>query len=96
MGRILQYTMIDNQAIAVDLTCTTSGKILFMAQGGDIRIGYQEADVTNTTGNFFTVFDSQMMVFDCGPSTGFLAQNQLLYFLATAGTPTLQIWIATS
>lgn len=96
MGRILQYTMTDNEAIAVDLTTTTPGKVLFLAQGGDIRIGYQEADVTSATGNFFTIFDSQTMVFDCAPGVGFLAQNQLLYFLATAGTPTLQIWIATS
>ena len=96
MGRILQYNMLDNTPIGVDLTCTTPGKVLFMAQGGDLRVGYTQADVTSATGNFFTVFDSQMMVFDCGPGSGFLAQNKLLYFLAPAGTPTLQVWVATN
>ena len=94
MGRIQRYQMIDNQAIALDLTMTTPGKVMFMAQGGNLRIGYTESDVTSATGNFFTIFDSTQQVFDCGPGSGFLAQNQLLYFSATAGTPILEIWIA--
>ena len=35
--------MLDNTPIGVDLTCTTPGKVLFMAQGVDLRVGYTQA-----------------------------------------------------
>ena len=98
MGRILRIaTLIENVPQAIDLGMTTPGKLLIKNQGAnDIRIAYGQADIDAVTGvNFMTLDAGTLLVFDAGPGVGFLAQSQQMWFMATGGNSTLEVWVAT-
>ena len=98
MGRIIRLaTMAENVPEAVDLGMQTAGKLLLKNQGSnDILIGYDRSDVlAATAANYMTLDAGTLLMFDAGPGVGFVNQTSLMWFNATGGNSTLEIWIAT-
>jgi hypothetical protein len=46
------------------------------------------------SGQFFTLDPGIVYTFDMSQTSGFLAQNQLLYFNSNTGAGTIEIWQA--
>ena len=40
--------------------------------------------------------NSALIGYDCGPEIGWISQGQLMWFNATGGSTTLEIWVADS
>jgi hypothetical protein len=89
--------MTENVPQAVDLGMQTPGKLLLKNQGAnDILIGYDRSDVlAATAANYMTLDAGTLLVFDVGPGIGFVNQASLMWFNATGGNSTLEVWIAT-
>jgi len=94
MGRILRYNMQEDVVIGVDFGFPRAGKLLIRNAGTrDVRVGYDPRDVDQTTGvNYFTIEPGIVYTFDMSKTSGFLAQNQLLYFNSNTGAGTIEIW----
>ena len=94
MGRILRYTLADNEVSGVDFGFPTAGKLLIRNAGTrDVFIGYDPSDVKVGT-NYFTIEPGIVYTFDISSSVGFLAQNQQLYLNCPTGTNEVEIWFA--
>ena len=82
---------------ALDLGYPRSGKLLIRNAGTvDVLIGYTATDVVDGTqnGQFFTLDPGIVYTFDMSQTSGFLVQNQLLYFNASTGNCIIEIWQA--
>ena len=97
MGRIQRIALAEDDIQALDLGYPRAGK-LFIRNAGttDILVGYTATDVNDATqsGQFFTLDPGIVYTFDMSQTSGFLAQNQLLYFNASTGSAILEIWQA--
>ena len=97
MGRIQRLTLAEDVVQALDLGYPRSGKLLIRNAGTvEILVGYTATDVTDATqnGQFFTLDPGIVYTFDMSQTSGFLAQNQLLYFNSNSGSGTIEIWQA--
>ena len=97
MGRIQRLTLAEDVVHALDLGYPRAGKLLIRNAGTvDILVGYPATDVTDATqsGQFFTIDPGIVYTFDMSQTSGFLVQNQLLYFNANTGDCVLEIWQA--
>ena len=97
MGRIQRLTLAEDVVQALDLGYPRSGKLLIRNAGTvDIKVGYTQTDVIDATqsGQFFTLDPGIVYTFDMSQTSGFLAQNQLLYFNSNTGAGTIEIWQA--
>ena len=97
MGRIQNLTLAEGIIQGLDLGYPRSGKLFIRNAGtGDLRIAYTETDLRNTTANgqFFTLDPGIVYTFDMSQSSGFLAQNQLLYYVSPTGSGSLELWLA--
>ena len=97
MGRIQRLALAEDNIQALDLGYPRSGK-LFIRNAGttEILVGYAASEVTDATqnGQFFTLDPGIVFTFDMSQTSGFLAQNQLLYFNSNTGSGTIEIWQA--
>lgn len=97
MGRIQRIALAEDDIKGLDLGYPRSGKLLIRNAGTtDILVGYTRTDVTDATqeGQFFTLDPGIVYTFDMSQTSGFLAQNQLLYFNSNTGAGTIEIWQA--
>lgn len=97
MGRIVRIgTLVENVPVAIDLGMRSAGKILIKNQGSfDIRVGYDESDVSATTGvNYFTIDAGTTFIFDASPEVGFVNQVSNMFFMAVGGNSEIQVWLA--
>ena len=97
MGRIQRLTLQEDVVQALDLGYPRSGKLLIRNAGTvDILVGYTATDVVDGTqdGQFFTLDPGIVYTFDMSQTSGFLVQNQLLYFNASLGNCIIEIWQA--
>ena len=97
MGRIQRLTLAEDVVQALDLGYPRSGKLLIRTAGPvDLLVGYPATDVPDATqsGQFFTLDPGIVYTFDMSQTSGFLVQNQLLYFNANTGDCVLEIWQA--
>ena len=95
MGRIQRIALAEDDIKALDLGYPRSGKPLIRNAGTtDILVGYTRTDVNDATasGQFFTLDPGIVYTFDMSQTSGFLAQNQLLYFNSNTGDGTIEIW----
>ena len=95
MGRIQRIALAEDDIKALDLGYPRSGKLLIRNAGTtDILVGYNRTDVNDATasGQFFTLDPGIVYTFDMSQTSGFLAQNQLLYFNSNTGAGTIEIW----
>ena len=97
MGRIQRIALAEDDIQALDLGYPRAGK-LFIRNAGttDILVGYTATDVNDATqsGQFFTLDPGIVYTFDMSQTSGFLVQNQLLYFNASLGNCIIEIWQA--
>ena len=95
MGRILRYTLAEDEAYGIDLGFNRPGKLLIRNAGTrDVRVGYDPSDVGATGVNYFTIEPGIVYTFDMSPMVGYLTENQQLYFLCDTGTNLMEFWIA--
>ena len=97
MGRIQRIALAEDDIKALDLGYPRSGKLLMRNAGTtDIIVGYTRTDVTDATagGQFFTLDPGIVYTFDMSQTSGFIAQNALLYFNSNTGDGTIEIWQA--
>ena len=97
MGRIQRLTLAEDVVQALDLGYPRAGKLLIRNAGTtDILVGYTQTDVVDATqsGQFFTLDPGIVYTFDMSQTSGFLAQNQLLYFNSSTGSGILELFQA--
>ena len=99
MGRILRIgTLAENDPTVID--CSTpdgrDGKLFLNNTGSNnILVGYDRSDVLAATAtNYFTIEAGVLLVFDLSSDIGFLSETQSLWFSATGGASTLEVWVA--
>ena len=99
MGRILRIaTLAENDPKVVD--CSTpdgrDGKLFISNTGSnDIMVGYDRSDVlAATASNFFTIESGILLILDLSSTVGYLSETQSLWFSATGGASTLEVWVA--
>lgn len=99
MARIQRVSLAENVPEGLDLGITRPGKIIIQNVGSNSAlIGYDYGDVLAATANaaYYTLTAGITLVFDCGPEIGWISQGQLMWFNATGGSTTLEIWVADS
>ena len=96
MGRILRYTLAEDEVYGIDLAFPRPGKLLIRnASNFDVRVGYDRSNVTDATAkNYFTIEAGLTYVFDMGTGVGFVAQNQQMYFNSPNGDAAMEWWFA--
>jgi len=95
MGRILRYALTEDRVTAIDLGFPTPGKLLIHPVTQDVRVAYDRADASSTTGvNYFTLFAGTQYTFDLSAGVGWLAQGQQMYFNSPDGDTVVEIWFA--
>ena len=95
-GRILRATLDENVPTMLNVTNTTSGKLLIKNAGNfELWVGYDQYDVTLATGvNYFVIDAGVTLVFDQSQGVGYLSQNAGLWFSSQGGAGEVQIWVA--
>tara|TARA_R100001530_G_scaffold22268_1_gene18355 strand:- start:269 stop:565 length:297 start_codon:yes stop_codon:yes gene_type:complete len=95
MGRIQRFTMTEDVVYQVDFGMPTPGKLAIHPVSFDIRVAYDRADASSTTGvQYFTLFAGTQYWFDLSPGVGWLAQNQGMFINSPDGVTVVEIWIA--
>jgi hypothetical protein len=95
MGRILRITLLEDAVHGIDLGFPTTGKLLIRNAGSqDVRIGYDPSDVGAAGVNYYTLEAGIAYTFDMGPTVGFVAQGQQMYFNSPDGDCVVEIWFA--
>jgi hypothetical protein len=99
MGRIQRITIGADVGNSIDLGSTAKGKMFIQNIGTeDVLISYiQNPDGLAITAppyntSYYTVMAGQAYTFDLSSSTGYLVQDQQMYFYSVNGT-TVEIWI---
>ena len=101
MGRIQRMVIAaETHGYRLDLGTTGTGKLFLQNEGdNDLVVSYIPNDAaggaidTGSIANqYYTIYAGQAYSFDLSPSTGFLVQDQQMYFYSQGGT-TVAIWI---
>ena len=99
MGRILRIaTLAENDPKVID--CSTpdgrNGKLFISNTGSNnVLVGYDRSDVlAATASNFFTIESGILLILDLSSTVGYLSETQSLWFSATGGASTLEVWVA--
>lgn len=99
MGRIQRITLGAEVGNSIDLGTGYSGKIFLQNIGSnDVLVSYiKNPDGSAITAlpyanSYYTIMAGQAYTFDMTPSTGFVAQDQQMYFYSVSGT-TVELWI---
>lgn len=101
MGRIQRMVIAaETNGYSLDLGTTGTGKLFLQNEGdNDLVVSYVPNDAaggaidTGSIANqYYTIYAGQAYSFDLSPSTGFLVQDQQMYFYSQGGT-TVAIWI---
>ena len=95
MGRILRYALTEDRVTAIDLGFPTPGKLLIHPVTQDVRVAYDRADASSTTGvNYFTLFAGTQYIFDLSQGVGWLSQQQQMFLNSPDGDTVVEIWFA--
>jgi len=96
MGRILRFTLAEDQVHGIDLGFPKPGKLLIRNAGSnDVRIGFDPSDVNSTTGvNYYTIEAAITLVFDVSDFVGLIEQQQQMYFNSPDGDNVMEFWFA--
>ena len=99
MGRISRISIAAETSANIDLSTPFKGKIFIQNIGSnDVLVSY----VKNPDGSaitaapfanqYYTIMAGQAYTFDITPSTGYVVEDQNMFFYSVGGT-TVEIWV---